>query len=648
MAMISWQLGLVEAENWVWCLHDRDPGNACPDTAVYLVIKRNFDPSFTAVDVLQPSSYVNGTLYSYQIYEICAGSPFLADAVEYPVDPVGRPYTSVAGGYLDFGGYYDSLTRDDVGGLRYLLRTNNLNVEGAGFDTFTHITNPVPQLLFTSNLHDFITVSLTNDPATLAALYPNLQIAGSWPFFTNVVTANTVYYYTNEPYAPAGIAVLRSRTELTTNVAIYYTHSFLNVYLAPGFPLVSNTSVPLLPGHSLSSAYYTVFQTNVSTTACGPYWPYGSICTNTTPTNAYVSGVYGDYFILPTNACDLELVSTQLIQAVLVTNATFVATNAPGTTNADQVSYSATPSYTFDQYVYVIHAVACATNYVDRYQGIERIQFVRTDESFVYDYTLDRYYSPITNEYTLTAMPLTNATPIQRRVRRVVATPDIVISAMDLTTEMGPHTTGRASRSLSITGFGLFASENFLVWTTNAPLSSLYGPGTIISGAEFIFNNVGPIYQVAYDPLTLYEDQQQLLLNWASFDGSTNPPVIYPDGTSILNYEQSVFVQVTPTYLPEAYVTATSIQTNYYSAPLQVTSYTASFTPPAFWSLAPDSPGLPTGLTLSTLNATNGLISGFPTNASGAVLPATYDFVVRVTDSQGRTLDRSYYIKLNP
>jgi hypothetical protein len=126
------------------------------------------------------------------------------------------------------------------------------------------------------------------------------------------------------------------------------------------------------------------------------------------------------------------------------------------------------------------------------------------------------------------------------------------------------------------------------------------------------------------------------LLTWGSFDGSTNAPVVYPNGTSILNVEQAVFIGVTPNYLPYA------AYTNYYSAQLTVTSYTPSFTPPVAWSMAPGSPGLPPGLAISTLTSTNGLISGTPT-ASG-----TFDFVIRLTDSQGRTTDRSYYIQVNP
>src|SRR6185369_6898789 len=127
----------------------------------YLVVKRNFDP----VTYL-PSSYVNGTLYSYNILELCP-TPSRADAVEFLVDPLSKPYTAVASLGLvatfspqietdslgeRFGFFFTGLTRDDVGGLRYLLRKSNVNREslGTGFNgaqsqTFQFVTNETAQ-----------------------------------------------------------------------------------------------------------------------------------------------------------------------------------------------------------------------------------------------------------------------------------------------------------------------------------------------------------------------------------------------------------------------------------------------------------------------------------------------------------------------
>ncbi len=50
---------------------------------IYGVIKRNFDPV-----TWQPSSYINGTLYSYYIEEICTGESRWRWTFNFAVDPV--------------------------------------------------------------------------------------------------------------------------------------------------------------------------------------------------------------------------------------------------------------------------------------------------------------------------------------------------------------------------------------------------------------------------------------------------------------------------------------------------------------------------------------------------------------------------------
>src|SRR5690349_10966409 len=72
------ELGLAEPDRYTWTLHNRflPPGLQCPQYT-YLVEKLNFDPV-----TYEPSSYVNGTLYSYNILEFCP-TPDRADAVEF-------------------------------------------------------------------------------------------------------------------------------------------------------------------------------------------------------------------------------------------------------------------------------------------------------------------------------------------------------------------------------------------------------------------------------------------------------------------------------------------------------------------------------------------------------------------------------------
>src|SRR6266700_864743 len=85
------QLGLADPVRYTWCLRARilPTGLMCPEY-VYTVIKRNFDPV-----TLEPSSYVNGTLYTYRIIDFCPTFDF-AEAFEHLVDPLQTFFTAVA------------------------------------------------------------------------------------------------------------------------------------------------------------------------------------------------------------------------------------------------------------------------------------------------------------------------------------------------------------------------------------------------------------------------------------------------------------------------------------------------------------------------------------------------------------------------
>jgi hypothetical protein len=125
LGMMVAEMGLTSPERYTWTLRNR-----IDTPRTYTVVKRNFDPV-----TLIPSSFVNGSLYTFEPEEF--QNPTFADAVEIQVDPLQLPYTSVAdaygglfGNYILFpGSYYTGLTRDDVGGLRYLYRPTNYQIE---------------------------------------------------------------------------------------------------------------------------------------------------------------------------------------------------------------------------------------------------------------------------------------------------------------------------------------------------------------------------------------------------------------------------------------------------------------------------------------------------------------------------------------
>lgn len=147
--MKSWTLsalleaiGLGAPERFAFSLRGRTLVGFTP---VYVTLRRNFDPV-----TFEPSSYINGALYTYVINQIriqAAGDPFdawhpLAVAVD-PYEPIPSTVAAYVGAYgqqretdprgtailFNPGIFYTGLTRDDVGGLRYLIGKNNLNVE---------------------------------------------------------------------------------------------------------------------------------------------------------------------------------------------------------------------------------------------------------------------------------------------------------------------------------------------------------------------------------------------------------------------------------------------------------------------------------------------------------------------------------------
>ncbi len=635
MSMIMEQLGAAQPDRYVWTLHARwHVGSVeCPAGQNYLVVKRNFDPVTSSLDQLQASSYVNGTLFSYKIIEFCdPPTPFgwLADAVEFNVDPLATPFTAVASGFgsmpyllggtaltalggLGEGYYYIGLTRDDVGALRYLMRSSNINLEGAGTNVLTYVTNTTAELLATEDLASFIENARVSDPGTLTALYPGLQIANSSSYFTNVITTNTVFYVTNVPFAPAGMAVLRSANVVTTNIQRHFYHEFLNAYITPEYQLTSNFEVPLVPGHTTTNYTINNVITNVSAEACPPMSPAGSICTNVTIQSEVFNSVGGDFYILPTNWCAVGNVQTQLVRTVTLEGESFTVTNAPGTINTNEISFTITPTLTYTQYIYQVYPVSCPEDWAGYRRGIERVQFVRRD----YDSLIGQFYYPTNSEYTI--VTVTNNQDYPQHIRREVFQPDILITAQDLTGGPGgPSGAGTLTRSIE--------------FDSSRSLNGLAGPGTILNPAVIAFSKTGPVMGNSFPQMD--EATGFPLFLWASYDGSTNPPVVYPNGTSVAELENHILIQVTPSGpdLPDAIL---GVEYGTIFGGFSVTGGTAPFT----WTIAPASGGLPPGL---TLDSSTGLISGVPTQ------PNIYDFTLRVTDAAVRSIDLHYTITVTP
>lgn len=106
-------VGVGDSIRWTWAIRDHtDVNNVLASASV---IHRNYDPV-----TLQPSSYVNGTLYTYEI--VHTANPHVADAKEVQRVPSQRNNTPLAAEetLIGIGEFAGRLTRDDVGALKYM------------------------------------------------------------------------------------------------------------------------------------------------------------------------------------------------------------------------------------------------------------------------------------------------------------------------------------------------------------------------------------------------------------------------------------------------------------------------------------------------------------------------------------------------
>lgn len=154
LSVLVENMGLVAPERYVWTLREvRRPNEF---TRNFLTIRRNYDP-FTVL----PSSFINGTLYTFQIQQT---APDVWEAVEVSVDPA-EPNVSVVGfmggetdsgvGRLDAraqriynsrGLFFSGLTQDDVGGIRHLYHPGTVAVEQLPAGTTLRTSSSVDEI----------------------------------------------------------------------------------------------------------------------------------------------------------------------------------------------------------------------------------------------------------------------------------------------------------------------------------------------------------------------------------------------------------------------------------------------------------------------------------------------------------------------
>ena len=617
MTMIMEQLGLTDPVRYVWCLHNRfqEPGAPmpCPLYMEYEVVMRNFDITASPLNQIQYSPYINASLYSYNIEEACTGPDPLAIIAEFLVDPLvnNPPVASLNDAPLQEGMFYTGLTRDDVAGLRYLLDTNSVVFQAPALGSvLVNSSGPggtnygAPFVLSTSDLTTFILAASSNAPGILTNLYPGLIVTSSTQSFSLQVTTNFVAYFTNEIGAPIGSPPkLVIVPVLSTNVLISYVDTFANVVTNHYHPNSTNTIITVSVAPPTGAPAGSPLQTNV-----------------TAKTTSVIGLPSGDFYV-NTNTCGPNLLVTDLLDtATSITNVILITSNSAG------LFFSQSSVTHSNSSVLIVLPIVCGTaagggttttNTPGLYQGMGMVKFVKTS----FDSLIGQFYQPITNTYS--EVLIIGSKPVNQTFQRVVTQPDILLTANDQIP--GPSAVNNVDNILA-------RSVTFDL-TTIAPL--LAGPGVIENPAFISFNKVGPVLNNYTTGSVAFLSQNNARANfpynytWASFDGSTNAPIVYPNGTSIDNLGNLITIQISPPQpaLPDGTMGQPYSQT--------FTATGGAFSPPFTWSLA--SGGLPSGLTLSP----DGSVSGTPTQTG------TFDFTVQMTDSLSRSVSWSYSITIN-
>jgi len=377
-----------------------------------------------------------------------------------------------------------------------------------------------------------------------------------------------------------------------------YVYTFANV--------VTNTYQP--------TSTATLVTTNVGPLNGAPI--NSPLHTNVTSQNITLNVPSGDFYIL-TNTCGPNLILSNLatIGPLVATNQLIlIASNSAGLLfSQSELTYSTTHILLVEPVVCAASGGGTSTNSPGLYEGIGKIQFVKTS----FDSLLGQFYQPITNTYS--EVVVINSQAVNQTFQRVVTAPDVLFTAQDLLP--GPA----AANSIE----PIF-NRTELKFDTNHVGTGLDGPGVINPTSTIIFDKVGPVF---YNTQLANLGLSQAILDtfvWGSFDGSTNDPVVYPNSASLSNLVSQVLVQITPVTLP--------VGTNHVVYP--ATSFVATggaFSPPFSWSLVPGSGGLPAGLSLSS----GGVISGTPTQTG------IFDFTIQLTDSLFRTVTWNYAITIN-
>ena len=339
---------------------------------------------------------------------------------------------------------------------------------------------------------------MTNDAATLQGLYPGLIVTSSTNWFETVYVTTLVPYFTNTPYDPAYTPPrLAFATIRTLQVQQKFKHTFDNlrviVYTNGAWSAISVSDLSSFMGYGVETleevaALVSSTPTRQHTDSLlRPTLPGGPM-----PRTRWLV----NFSSWSTNVCDVVLIAPQLTITNQYTNLSYAISTNYAVSNATVVT-NITETYTASIYSYSTNHVfaalpiTCLQSNLALSGGIEKMSFVRRD----FDSLLGRFFTPITNNYTL--MTMTNNTLRPMRVIRPVTQPDFLFTAVD-----SPLTPGPAAPGLSVYSRNVNFSTN---GTSFYP--GLAGPGTIETPSTITFNKGTPVW-FNYSGLNAYDPER--------------------------------------------------------------------------------------------------------------------------------------------
>jgi hypothetical protein len=507
MSYLAEQLGLADPERNVWTLRARALVGALPVTN-YFTIMRNFDPV-----TYQPSRYVNGNRYTYNILEI--DNPFRVIPFETPVDPESTLYgfSSVANQITGFipGVFYTYLTRDDIGGLRYIYDRDNLNYErfSLGSQIIAPDTNGIT-LISNIDLSNFSLFTRFSDPATVQAAFPNLVIlSNSVSFDTTIDVVGITVTNVRPPWSDPFTTWFEIVPILQTNLVLVYDYVFGNV--------ITNYSSPT-----------TVVRTELFGFETEPWSTPGNPIYRTNIIDEIIDVPSGAILIVPPNVARFEFVPGAAITNIFTITNTVFQTNVVDNGLLRPLFAAEYTLFTNVTYAVLPYTLQTPPDSVLR-GGIGKINFERLGGAL---FTGTNFLH--TNSYTVTYILNRFGTPqlVTNEVRLAGTAPDILIAAGDIEDDVDP---APAERSIN------FQNNGDINSSTGAPFQG--GPGNIFPSSILSFNKVGPgLFNsrpgTATEEAALSEFVDYPI--WGFFDGSTNPPVVFPQDVTLQDIESVI------------------------------------------------------------------------------------------------------------